>query len=239
MTKLNSKLKTVTQDDIQNSYNFNLYPNIELRDIIEALYNKYKLPSFQRIRLDSILSNLFHDTMVISLSYKFLYEIPRPTQLNPKLKTIVCTSPYPTYPGAHTLIHSSVIELLSRLYPQEKPQLDDVLADCSKARMLGGVHFEVDNTNAELLGRKIGAYIYNKLQTTKDETGNTIDSFENDLNKIYKTQEEVDRVENEYPLMVLNRIDQGIDNCNSLIDERSTKYNNMLKSNSEYSDQDL
>jgi hypothetical protein len=148
--------------------------------------------------------------MVITWFYKFLYEIPRPNQLDQKLATLICTPYHPTYPGGHAVIGSTITELLSLLFPDAKAQLDSLFDDSKRARFTSGVHFDVDNQNGEVLGRKIGSYIYNIMKNEKDENGNPIDNYK--------------RVERRMKLRVVERRDISIFTCKSLIDKRSFIY---------------
>jgi len=196
---------------IQNCYNWNSYPNLEHHHAILSILDAYDLNGNQRMRIHSYVNSAINDAMVITWFYKFLYEIPRPNQLDQKLATLICTPSHPTYPGGHAVIGSTITELLTLLFPVAKAQLDSLLDDSKRARFTSGVHYEVDNQNGEVLGRKIGSYIYNIMKDEKDENGNPID--------VYK------RGDNRMILRVEKRRDINIFTCKSLIDKRSFIYN--------------
>jgi hypothetical protein len=148
--------------------------------------------------------------MVITWYYKFLYEIPRPNQLDQKMATLICTPDHPSYPGGHAVLGSAACELLSLLFPEARGQLDSLNEDTKRARFSSGLHYAVDNENGEKLGRNIGKYIYNIMRKQKDEDGIPID--------VYK------RGDKSMILKVEKRKDTGLLTCKSLIDKRSLDY---------------
>lgn len=207
-------LQKVKDGDIQNCYNFDAYPNIELFDSLNILIDSYQLTGPQRIRLHGFFNSALNDAMVIAWFYKFFYEIPRPNQLDQKLKTLLCTPYHPSYPSGHAVIGSTGIELLSNMFPEEKEQMDNLFSSLKKARLYSGVHFDADNHYGEILGRKIGRYVFRKMHSQKDENGRTIDVFNQPIKKPF--------------LKVQKRKNSGIMTCNSLIDGRSINYLNRL-----------
>lgn len=211
MENVKTVLKKVKDNEIQNCYNFDSYPNLEFHEPLITLMNAYGLSGMQRIRIHGFFNAAMNDAMVITWYYKFLYEIPRPNQLDDKLETMLCTPYHPSYPSGHIVLGSTVIELLSSIFPEERDQLDELLKLCKRARLYSGVHYDVDNIYGELLGRKIGKYIFGIMQNQKDENEKNIDNFKNPETR---------------PLLkVEKRNNNRILKCNSLIDRRSINYN--------------
>lgn len=192
---------------MQNCYNWNVYPNVEFYPVFMTLINEYQLTVTQRIRLHAYFNSAINDATVITWYYKFLYDIPRPNQLDQNLETVLCTPYHPSYPSGHAVLGATAVELLSLLFPEERDQLDYLYSDLRKARFYSGVHFNADNENGEILGRDIGKYIFKKMQMERDENGNIIDCF----NKP-KTN----------PILKINKQKEtGIFKCKSYIDKKS------------------
>lgn len=165
------------------------------------------------MRILSYLTSLITDSLIISTFYKFLYEIPRPNQLDQNLKTIVCTHYYPTYPGGHALAGGAIVEFLSVLFPHEKNKLDIILYKINDARVYGGVHFKSDNIQGNKLGSKIGKHVVKIMTKEKDEKGDLIDCYENPIRD---------------PILKTNDVkDKEIYDCKSLIDGKSFKYSQL------------
>lgn len=175
-----------------------------------AILDAYGLTGNQKMRIHNIVYRAIQDAQVITWLFKYLYEIPRPNQLDQHLSTLICTPNHPSYPGGHAVIGSTVTELLSLLFPDAKSQLDHIMEDNKRARFGSGVHYPVDNDNGEILGRKIGRHIFNIMKKEKDEEGKIIDTYVRNNKKLI--------------LRVQNRRDLGIYTCKSLIDRRSFIY---------------
>jgi len=206
---LNKKIK---DGEIQNCFNWDYYPNMELLDSFLDLMDAYGLSGMQRIRLHGIFNAALNDAMVITWFYKFLYEIPRPNQLDNKLKTMLCTPYHPSYPSGHSVMVSTGIELLSSMFPEEIEQMDKLMEDCKRARLNSGVHFDADNRYGEILGRNIGRYIFEKISNQIDENGR--------INSVFR------RPARRPILKVQKRKNMNILKCDSLIDKRSVNYMN-------------
>lgn len=147
---MRDSLNRVNPEVIQNCYNWNSYPNLELHPAILSIMEAYGLNGNQRMRIHSLVNSAINDAMVITWFYKFLYEIPRPNQLDQKMGTLVCTPDHPSYPGGHAVLNSAASELLSLLFPEAKAQLDSLYEDTKRARFSSGLHYVVDNQNGAI-----------------------------------------------------------------------------------------
>jgi len=205
-----SSIQKAKESDIQNCYNFDAIPNDELFDALNTLMDSYQLSAPQKTRLYGFFNAAINDATVITWFYKFLYEIPRPNQLDPRLETLVCTPYHPSYPSGHSVLGSTVIELLSNLFPDETDSLNRIFSDLKKARLNSGVHYNADNDNGEILGRKIGKNIFRKMSSQKDADGKVIDVYKMAVKKPV--------------LKVKKRKNMAIFSCNSLIHKKSISY---------------
>ena len=181
--------------------------------MIEELFEVYKISIPKKMRILAEFTSLINEAYIIAMFYKFLYEIPRPNQLDQNLKTLVCTAYHPTYPGAHALVGGAIVQFLSQLFPQEKNKLDMFLNKINDARLYGGVHFNSDNVQGNRLGRKIGKYIAKNMIKEKDENGDLIYLYEN------PTRDSI--------LDSINVKDKDIYKCKSLIHQKSFKYSQL------------
>lgn len=216
LRKVQEQLKKKPSDsEIQNMFNWDSYPNQEFLPILKSLFEAYKVPVPNIIRLQSFFYTLTYDATVLTFFYKFLHEIPRPNQLDKNIKTYVCTHYYPAYPGGHATIVSAVVEWLSLVFPQERRQLDKIYSDSARGRFHSGVHFNADNVYGEKLGRSIGRYYYSLIKGQKDENGMLIDRFENPAHKPV--------------LKVTENVADDILTCKSRIDRRAIDYLKKLK----------
>lgn len=124
------------------------------------LLNKYKLLYPQRY------INLFYDIAhPILINTKSYWNRPRPNQLAKLYKIdidLIITDSIHTaaYPSGHTVYSRLVANVLKDLYPQiNKKELDNIVLETAKARIIQGVHYPSDNKASLIFSN----YIFNQL----------------------------------------------------------------------------
>jgi membrane-associated phospholipid phosphatase len=99
------------------------------------------------------------------MNTKGFWNRPRPIQLakllNIKLDAIITDTVHSaSYPSGHTVYSSLVANIIRDLYPQvNTSQLDKVVTDTAKARMMQGVHYPSDNQASIIFSK----FVFNKL----------------------------------------------------------------------------
>jgi len=162
-------------------YNWDLYPNMELTPLLNKLMKAYNVNVIENPRLQAFFYALTNDATVIAYFYKYLFEIPRPNQLDPTFKTFLCTRYFPSYPSGHAVVITAGIEFLSLHFPAARPQLERELSNMKRARFYSGVHFSADINYGEELGRKIGNYFWTMMNQQKDEMEITLIHLEHQI----------------------------------------------------------
>jgi hypothetical protein len=111
--------------------------------------------------------DLFYDIVrPVLLNLKSYYNRARPNQLALYLKVpldVIVTDTHHTasYPSGHVVYTNLVANILKDIYPQiPKKELDYIVNETSRARILQGVHFPSDN-NASII---LSNYLFEKLQ---------------------------------------------------------------------------
>ena len=101
----------------------------------------------------------------VLINTKNYWNRPRPNQLaklyNINIDLIVTDSIHTaSYPSGHTVYSSLVSSIIKDLFPQiEQKQLDDVVLQTAKARIIQGAHFPSDNKASILFSKQL----FNKL----------------------------------------------------------------------------
>lgn len=110
--------------------------------------------------------NLFYDIVrPLLLNTKSYWNRARPNQLAKYLNiplNVIVTDTHHTasYPSGHVVYSSLVAKILKNLYPQiEQQELDNIVYQTSKARVIQGVHYPSDN-EASLVFTK---FVFDKL----------------------------------------------------------------------------
>lgn len=139
------------------------------------LISVYKVTPPKSSRILSSLHCVINDAFVITWYYKYLYNTPRPCQLNHDLKTVLNTPRFPAYPSGHSVISGACEVLLSYYFPMEAEKLKILAKDASISRLYGGIHFRSDLEEGLELGRKIGMIAVDNIKQDYDKNCNPVD----------------------------------------------------------------
>jgi hypothetical protein len=111
--------------------------------------------------------SLFYDIVYpVLINTKNYWNRPRPKQLakyyNIQINVILTDTHHTAaYPSGHTVYSSLVSNILKDIYPEvQTRELDFIVNETARARVLQGVHFPSDNKASIIFSN----YIFNKLQ---------------------------------------------------------------------------
>ncbi|WP_066173472.1 vanadium-dependent haloperoxidase [Bacillus marinisedimentorum] len=131
-------------------------PTKQWTPIADRLIDAYGVSAPRAARILAALHTSLNDALVVTWHYKYLYDTPRPNQLNPELKTYVCTPRHPGYPSGHAAAAGSAAVVLTYFFPAEAARLEELAKEAADSRLYAGVHFPADNEEGLKLGKKIG-----------------------------------------------------------------------------------
>jgi len=143
--------------------------------IIDRLVDTYNFSPAQSARVLACVHAGINDAFVVAWYFKYLWEVPRPCQLDHNLITAICTPKFPAYPSGHSVISGTAEVILSYFFPTEANRLRELAEENSISRLYGGVHFPVDLSEGLKLGRQIGEIIVGILRGQRDRNNVPID----------------------------------------------------------------
>lgn len=115
------------------------------------------------------------DAFVVTWYFKYLWDVPRPNQLDQNLATFICTPKFPAYPSGHSVISGATEVILSYFFAPEAERLKKLAEENSISRLYGGVHFQPDISEGLRLGRQIGQIVIDVLRHQCDRNQCGID----------------------------------------------------------------
>jgi len=143
--------------------------------IIDRLIDTYGLSPAYAARVLAAVQVGINDAFVVTWFFKYLWDVPRPIQLDRRLATEICTPYFPSYPSGHSVISGTAEVILSYFFPPEAEKLEELAEENSISRLFGGVHFLEDITEGLKLGRQIGRIVVDELRKQEDINGDPID----------------------------------------------------------------
>jgi hypothetical protein len=134
--------------------------------IAEKYFVSSKLSEVRTARNYALLNSALMDAAISCWYTKSYYYVPRPSQMDSKIKTLTGLPNFPAFTSGHSTFSSTAATVLSSLYPSAEKDLSAKAEEASKSRIYGGIHFRMDCEE----GMKIGKIIANKaiIKAQKD-----------------------------------------------------------------------
>jgi len=105
----------------------------------------------------ALLNMAIFDAGIVCWDTKYFYFNPRPTQLNPSIKTLTGIPNFPAYISGHSTFSGAAAAVLSYLIPEKASEFDAMAKEASISRMYGGIHYRSDCEVGLVVGANVGA----------------------------------------------------------------------------------
>ncbi|MES2649642.1 MAG: phosphatase PAP2 family protein [Bacteroidota bacterium] len=115
------------------------------------------LNELRTARTLSLLNMSMQDAGICCWDTKSFYFYPRPSQMDPSIKTIG-TPNFPSYTSGHSTFSGAAAEVLGYIFPQQKSHFDAMALEASNSRIYGGIHYRFDCEVGLRCGIAIGSF---------------------------------------------------------------------------------
>jgi hypothetical protein len=99
-----------------------------------------------------------HDAAVGCWDTKFFYYNPRPSQVDPSIKTATGVPNFPSFTSGHSTFSGAAATVLSYLFPAHETFFMEQATEASNSRLFGGIHYRADIEMGMQHGIVIGGY---------------------------------------------------------------------------------
>jgi len=106
----------------------------------------------------ALLNMSLMDAAVACWDAKFFYFNPRPSQVNPEIKTTTGLPNFPSYTSGHSTFSGAAATILGHIIPANKTAYEAMAREASLSRMYGAIHYRSDCEEGLICGNKIGGY---------------------------------------------------------------------------------
>jgi hypothetical protein len=121
--------------------------------IAEARYSEVRAA-----RAFALLNMAMHDAAVGCWDTKMYYFNPRPSQMDPSIKTATGVPNFPAYTSGHSTFSGAAATVLSYLFPAHETYFNEQAKEASDSRLFGGIHYRSDVEKGLAHGKVIGGY---------------------------------------------------------------------------------
>jgi membrane-associated phospholipid phosphatase len=139
-------------------------PSISWELFIEDEIAAHRLSVPHAARARAYLSAAMYDAFVACWDTKFTYWLARPVTMDPSLKTVFSTPPFPSYPSGHSTQSAAAADVMAELFPDRAAFYHAKADEASLSRVWAGVHYRFDVEGGEALGRKVGGAVVARMR---------------------------------------------------------------------------
>jgi PAP2 superfamily len=127
-------------------------------DIAEEYIRDANWSEVRSARAFALLNMAIHDAGVGCWEAKYYYFNPRPTNLDPTVKTAIGIPNFPSYTSGHSTFSGAGATVLSYLFPSHATDFDAMATEAGLSRLYGGIHYRSDIETGKDHGKRIAAY---------------------------------------------------------------------------------
>jgi hypothetical protein len=130
-------------------------------DIAAEYIHGAQFSEVRTARAFALLNMALHDAAVGCWETKYHYFNPRPSQLDPTIKTCTGIPNFPSFTSGHSTFSGAAAAVLSYLFPNASEYFHEQAKEASDSRLFGGIHYRYDIEKGLEHGKIIGGYSVN------------------------------------------------------------------------------
>ena len=133
---------------------------IAVEDFIRKNYSEVRWA-----RNMALLNMSLMDAAIVCWDTKNFYFNPRPSQMNPAIKTLTGIPNFPSYISGHSTFSGAASTVLGYLVPERAADYTAMANEASMSRMYGGIHFRSDCSAGLTVGKNVGNFAIQRGKT--------------------------------------------------------------------------
>ncbi|HZI52312.1 MAG TPA: phosphatase PAP2 family protein, partial [Chitinophagaceae bacterium] len=106
----------------------------------------------------ALLNMAEFDAAVVTWDTKMFYFNPRPSQLDPRIKTLTGMPNFPSYISGHSTFSGAAATILGHIIPERKTAYEAMAMEAALSRLYGGIHYRADCEVGLTVGKNVGNY---------------------------------------------------------------------------------
>jgi membrane-associated phospholipid phosphatase len=106
----------------------------------------------------ALLNMAMMDAAIACWDAKYVYFNPRPSQVDPDIKTLTGLPNFPSYISGHSTFSAAAATILGHLLPSRATAYNSMAQEAEMSRLYGGIHYRSDIEVGYTVGQKVGGY---------------------------------------------------------------------------------
>ena len=113
----------------------------------------------------ALLNMALMDAAIACWDTKFLYFNPRPSQVDPNIKTLTGLPNFPAYTSGHSTFSGAAATILGQIVPSKAAEFKVMANEASLSRMYGAIHYRSDCEQGLKCGERVGGFAVQRALT--------------------------------------------------------------------------
>jgi hypothetical protein len=106
----------------------------------------------------ALLNMAMMDAAIACWDAKFLYFNPRPSQVDPNIKTLTGLPNFPSYTSGHSTFSAAAATVLGHIIPARANEFNAMAMEASFSRLYGAIHYRSDCEQGLKCGERVGSF---------------------------------------------------------------------------------
>lgn len=116
-----------------------------------------KFSELRTARTLALMNMAIFDAGISCWDAKTYYYYPRPSQVDPSIKTIGLPN-FPSYTSGHSTFSAAAATVLGYIFPGESASFEAMAQEAAESRIYGGIHYRFDSEAGLDCGNAIGSF---------------------------------------------------------------------------------
>ncbi len=123
--------------------------------IAEKYIRSENLNELRAARVLSLMNRAVMDAGVVCWYAKYKYFLPRPSQVDPRIKTATGIPNFPAYTSGHATFSMAAATTLAHLFPDRRDEVIAMAEEAGRSRVVSGIHYQFDNIYGQATGKGV------------------------------------------------------------------------------------
>jgi hypothetical protein len=106
----------------------------------------------------ALLNMAMMDAAIVCWDTKYFYFNPRPTQMDPGIKTLTGVPNFPSYISGHATFSGAAATILGHIIPERAAAYTAMANEAAMSRYYAGIHYKIDSDSGLVTGNRVGNY---------------------------------------------------------------------------------
>lgn len=126
-------------------------------DVARGAISSHGLSEAESARILALVHMASVDATIACHDSKYIYWVPRPTQVDPEIQLAIAVPNHPSYPSNHACISGTIGLILDAQFPDQGGRYWAMARQAGESRVYGGIHYRIDLDAGFAIARKVSA----------------------------------------------------------------------------------